>query len=85
MIFHLLEMLFCMHAIQIYQFHIFMRSLHIKHFIDVEIFLAIRQEVMFMRDEDLPTCKLSRLGDSTGGGIGRGGGLTLIIQIDEGG
>ena len=60
----------------------FIYSLHIEHFIDMEIFLAIRHEVMFMRDEHFPTCKLSKLGDPTGGG--RGGGLTLIISVDEG-
>ena len=46
----------------------FICSLHIEHFIDMEIFLAIRHEVMFMREEDFPTCKLGKLGDPTGGG-----------------
>ena len=41
-----------------------------EHFIDMEIFLAIRNEVIFMRDEDFPTCKLSKLGEPTGGGRG---------------
>ena len=51
----------------------FIYSLHIEYFIDMEIFLATRRELMFMRD-DLPTCKLSKLGDPTGGvrGGGRG-------------
>ena len=34
----------------------FIFSLHIKHVIEMEIFLAIRHEVMFMREEDFPTC-----------------------------
>ena len=64
----------------------FIYSLHIEHFIDIEILLAIRHEVMFMRDEDFPTCKSSKLGDPTGGGRGDGGGgLTLIISVVEGG
>ena len=41
----------------------FVYSLHIEHFIDMEIFLAIQHKVMFMRDEDLPT---SKLGDPPG-------------------
>ena len=38
-----------------------------------ENILAIRHEVMFMRDidEDFPTCKLRKLGDPTGEGMGR--------------
>ena len=36
----------------------FIYSLHKEHFIDMEIFLAIRDKVMFMREEDFPTCKL---------------------------
>ena len=55
-------------------------SLHIEHLIDVKIFLPIRHEVMFMRKEDFPTCKLSKLGDPAG----EGRGLTLIISVDEG-
>ena len=35
-----------------------------------------------MRDEDFPTCKLSKLEDPTWGG--RKGGLTKIISVDEG-
>ena len=61
----------------------FISSLHIEHFIDVEIFLAIGHEVMFMRDEDFPAWKLSKLGDPTGGG--RVGRLTLIISVGGGG
>ena len=64
----------------------FTYSLHIEHLIDMEIFLAIRHEVMFMRDEDFPICKLSNLEDPTGGGRGgRREWLTLIISVDEGG
>ena len=52
----------------------FIYSLHIEHFIDMEISLAIRHEVMFyMREEELPTCELSKLGDPTGGGREGGG------------
>ena len=49
----------------------------------MEIFLALRHEVMFMHYEDFPTCKLSKLLEPTGGE--REGGLTLIISVDEGG
>ena len=48
----------------------FIYSLDIEHFIDMAILLAIRHEEMFMRDEDLPTCLLSKLGDPTRGGRG---------------
>ena len=48
----------------------FIYSLHIEHFIDMEIFLAIRHEVMFMREEDFPTCNLGKLGQPAGGGRG---------------
>ena len=40
----------------------FIYSLHISDLIDMEIFLAIRHQVMFMREEDFPTCKLGNLG-----------------------
>ena len=53
----------------------FICSLHIGHFIDMEIFLAIRHEVMFIREEDFPTCKLGKLREPIAGG--RGGGLTF--------
>ena len=43
-------------------------SLHIERFIDTEIPLAIRHEVMFMREEYFPTCELGKLGDPTGEG-----------------
>ena len=46
----------------------FVYSLQIEHFIDMEIFLAIRHDVMFMRDEDFSTCKFNKSGDPTGGG-----------------
>ena len=62
----------------------FIYSLRIEHFIDMEISLALRHEVMFMRDEDFPTYKLSKLGEPTGGGRG-GGGLILTISVDDGG
>ena len=47
----------------------------------MEIFLAMRHEVMFMRDECFPTLsKLGNLGRKGGGG----GWVTLIIPVDEG-
>ena len=52
----------------------FKYSLHIEHFIDIEIFFAIRHEVTFLREENVPTCKIGKLGDPTGGGTGDGGG-----------
>ena len=51
----------------------FIYSIHIEHFIDIEIFLAIWHEVMSMHEEDLPTCKLGKLGNPTR--EGRGGEL----------
>ena len=57
----------------------FIYSLHIEHFIGMEIFLAIRHVVMFMRDEDVPTCKLSKLGDPLGEEGGGGGGVKLAF------
>ena len=66
MIFHLIKMLF--HNSNNYMNFIY--SLHIEHFIDMELFLAIPHEAMFMRDKDFPTCKLSKLGDPTGAGRG---------------
>ena len=60
----------------------FIYSPYIQHFIDMEIFLAIRHGVMFMSDEDFPTCKLSKLEDPTGE---EGGGLALTISVGEGG
>ena len=51
----------------------FIYSLYVEHFIDIKIFLAIRHEVMFMCDKDFLACKLSKLGDPTGGGRGGGG------------
>ena len=56
----------------------FIYSLHIKYFIDKDIFLAIQYEVMFRREEDFPTCNLSKLGDPTGGGRG-GGDINKIL------
>ena len=53
----------------------FIYSLHIEHFINMEIFLATKHKVMFMHDEDFPTCKLSKFEEPTGGG--RGGGVDL--------
>ena len=53
----------------------FVYSLYIEHFIGMEIFLAIRQEVMFMREEDFPACKLGKLEEPTG----EGGGIDLYI------
>ena len=41
------------------------------------------QEI-FMREEDLPTCKLGKLGETTGRER-RGEDLTLIISVGEGG
>ena len=35
---------------------------------------------MFMRDEDLPTCKFSKLGDPTGGGRFGGGNLNTFVS-----
>ena len=61
----------------------FIYSLHIEHFIDMEIYLTIRYEVMFMSDKDFPTCKLSKLGDPTGGRRGVEW-LTLIILVGDG-
>ena len=59
------------HLLKILQFKYmnFTYSLHIEHFIDMEIFLAIRHEVRFLREEDFPTCKLGKLGEPTGAGI----------------
>ena len=45
----------------------FIYSIQIEYFIDMEKFLAIRYEVVFMREEDFPTCKLGKLQDPTGG------------------
>ena len=39
----------------------FIYSLYTEHLIEMAIFLAIRHEIMFMRDEDFPTCKLGKL------------------------
>ena len=63
----------------------FIYSLHIEQFIEMEIFLAIRHEIMFMRDKDFPRCTLSKLGNHTHNDTGREGGLTLIISVGEGG
>ena len=69
-------------VIQQFKYMNFIYSLHIKHFIGMEIFLAIRHEVMFRRDEDFPKCKLSNLEEPNGEGRGE---LTLIISVDKGG
>ena len=43
----------------------------------MQLFLAIRHKVIFMSEEDFPTCKLGKLGEPTGGGRKGGGGVDL--------
>ena len=41
----------------------FIYLLQTEHFIDMEIFWAIRHRLLFVREEDFPTSKLGELGE----------------------
>ena len=85
------DLSFARNVIPQFKYMNFIYALHIERFINMEIFLVIRHEVMFMRDEDFPTCKLSKLGEPTGGesgvdlnNISRWRGLKLTFAKWEG-
>ena len=56
------DLSFAKNVISQFKYMNFIYSLHIKHFIEMEIFIAMRHEVMFnLREKDFPTWKLDKL------------------------